>query len=1128
MKQVHLKCYKNDLGCTKFCESMIPGFYAYTYELIGDPYYNNNSIFNPYDSNHFTQLIGEVLGGEEEINQIFTTASELLVNCKYKQVGKMDIPSNTELSIFSLNVCTLRSKIDIIRENISFYDCFDILLFNETNCIVKKLPNGEKDTSDIEIDGFHKPVTQNPIRKTGRGGGLAIYVNKRVCSDLDDVKPFCPYSEPDDTSGEFQFIKIKNCKENRRTIILGNVYRTPSTKPEKFNIIFDKILQKLTNKRYSNKIKYIVGDFNQDLIKYDNDTHCQNLIDNAHNSGFVQLISRPTRITEHSATLLDLTFTDNIDSTLSSNIITVDLSDHLATNTKISLGSTTREFRTTNSNQEEHDYRIFNEANDQLFKQLISEETWDETTNNIGAQESYEKFDEIYLKHYNTAYPLKTNRIRRKNERKNPKPWILPWLEDACARKNKLFHIFVKKPSPENKAKYNKLNDFCKKHIDIAKIKYRKSYFEKHKDDSRKQWQMIHELLGRKRKTSRINKLIDCDGNIINTPVAMANSFNDYFSNIASNLKSNVFESEGRNGDENYHQTYLKNSVSDTMFLKVVEASEVYDVIKNFKNKSTRDTKISSLKIANTSYNFTSALASIINKSFQQGVFPEQMKLAKVTPIHKEGTKTDVSNYRPISLLNSFSKIYEKLMHNRLMDFFESNNSLYENQYGFRPKRSCEHALLNAQNILLESLSKGQISLLLLIDFSKAFDMVEHKILLDKLQHYGIRGPALKWLESYLSNRKQYVSINGSESSTTNIDYGVPQGSILGPLLFLVYVNDIPNLADFAKFILYADDANIILTANTIDVINEQLEKLIFNLKRWVNCNGLALNLKKTKYMIFSRARNIELPQPLVISEIPIERVYEAKFLGVIVDDSLNWSRHVKTVQSKMARYVGILYKVKKYLPLQARLQIYHSLVQSHVNYCSLVWGFSSKSNIDSLFIKQKKGLRGVIPGFINYKYKDGKTPGHTKQFFSEYKILTIHSIIALNTLIFMQKTINYPSLLPKSILNTIGQGSPVPGSTHHSCEQWLKDYDNIHYRKSIFFKGPLLFSDPHEKISLPLASYISIKLYKKNLRQTLINIQSSGEQCDWLNNNFLLYNIDGLRKSQTTYRTKVDYTGQN
>ena len=229
-----------------------------------------------------------------------------------------------------------------------------------------------------------------------------------------------------------------------------------------------------------------------------------------------------------------------------------------------------------------------------------------------------------------------------------------------------------------------------------------------------------------------------------------------------------------------------------------------------------------------------------------------------------------------------------------------------------------------------------------------------------------------------------------------------------------------------------------------------------------------------------------------------------------------------------MARYIGILYKIKKYLPLQARLQIYHSLIQSHVNYCSLVWGFSSKSNIESIFVKQKKALRGVIPGFINYKYKDGKTPGHTKKFFSKYNILTIHSIIVLNTLIFMQKTINYPSLLPASIRNTIGQDSPVPGSTHDTCENWLKIYDNLYYRKSIFFKGPLLLTDPCKNISLPLASYVNIKSYKKNVKQTLITIQSSGEQCEWQKNKFLLYNIDGLRRSQTTYRVKVDYTYQN
>ena len=185
-------------------------------------------------------------------------------------------------------------------------------------------------------------------------------------------------------------------------------------------------------------------------------------------------------------------------------------------------------------------------------------------------------------------------------------------------------------------------------------------------------------------------------------------------------------------------------------------------------------------------------------------------------------------------------------------------------------------------------------------------------------------------------------------------------------------------------------------------MINIQLAKLINSLVNWVESNGLALNLKKTKYMIFSRSSNTELSSPLVISKTAIERKHEARFLGVIIDESLNWSRHVKTVISKMSRYIGIMYKIKKYLPLTARLQIYHSFVQSHLNFCSLVWGFSAKSNIEALFSKQKKGLRAVVPGFINYKYREGETPGHTKPFFTEYKILTIQGIVALNALLFL------------------------------------------------------------------------------------------------------------------------------
>ena len=238
--------------------------------------------------------IGNMIDSELENNNLWSEISDFLIRCKYKQAKTVIAPEENKFDILSLNIRNLYNKIGHFRENISQYQKHDVLLFNETNTVLGSLPNG---ISDLLLDGFHKPILKAPLRSSGKGGGLAIYVNTRVFADEENIKEFDPNPEPENSCGEFQFVKILNCKNYNKTIVLGNIYRSPSRKPDAFNELFETILQKL-NRHTKNKICYLVGDFNQDLIKHHTDANYQNLIDNAASHGLVQLVSRPTRITD--------------------------------------------------------------------------------------------------------------------------------------------------------------------------------------------------------------------------------------------------------------------------------------------------------------------------------------------------------------------------------------------------------------------------------------------------------------------------------------------------------------------------------------------------------------------------------------------------------------------------------------------------------------------------------------------------------------------------------------------------------------------------------------------------------------------------------------------------------------
>ena len=646
-------------------------------------------------------------------------------------------------------------------------------------------------------------------------------------------------------------------------------------------------------------------------------------------------------------------------------------------------------------------------------------------------------------------------------------PWISASLLKSINKKNKLYYSHKVIGTELSRKKYVEYKNTLTSVLRSAKKNYYSAQFQATSNDIKGIWKVIKNVFKSKKKNESV-KNVKIDGRVEENKNIIVEKFNDYFCNIGPNLSRAVPTCKQT------YDNFLRDPNNNSLFFLPVVEEELLTLVYSLKKgKSPGYDIINNDLIQQIILGILQPLTHVFNLSMLNGIVPSSMKIAKVVPVFKKGDPQSLTNYRPISLLTSFSKILEKIIYVRTVKFFKECNIFSNFQFGFREKHTTSHALLHFIDKISQAKDKKMHTIGIFLDYSKAFDTVDHSILLGKLSHYGVRGTALDWFKSYLTERRQFVSLNGVDSGLQNVTCGVPQGLLLGPLLFIVYINDFHFSSDELSFTLFADDSSLYYShkdpQTLLDTVNSELGKITL----WIQANKLSLNLKKTNYMFFSNTIKV-LPGNVIFNNILVDRVTSTKFLGLHIDEQLSWKVHINHLSKTLSKNTGVIYKLKSSFPQGILLLMYSTLILPYLNYGVLAWGNSLKTQIEKLHLIQKRALRIIC----NVGFRT-----HTNPLFHSHRILKLEDIynFQLGTLMHNLKA----GVLPLALANLFKTNNQFHQyATRNASAYHLPKVRTTFTFNTLVCTGPRFWNS----LDANIKQSVSLSVFKQKLKAYFLN----------------------------------------